>query len=156
MTVRNSETEACEHCKICPLNSICAEKDKYVDCVFLNERKKNMLYCNDCGTRKGWPTAGQTHVKELGACECCGKQDECNSVPPRQLPGGGKRTLPCYIVFQNDAPEMAFFDLAEANLEVFRRQEALHLVKDHNPEGVFIYIHVQEVRLVDRRKGNRE
>ena len=64
-----------------------------------------------------------------------------------------RRTIPCYIIFENDMAVLAFFDMAQAEAEICLRKAEKHTNAENKlPDGTFYYIHIHEVPLVDRRK----
>ncbi len=63
------------------------------------------------------------------------------------------KMIPCYVVFENEVPEIAFFDKTVAEGEVCSRKATKHITEDHLPDGTFYTIRVVEVPLVDRRKS---
>ncbi len=44
-----------------------------------------MFYCDECGTKEGWPTDFYLPMSK-GPCECCGKVRGCFDVPSSALP----------------------------------------------------------------------
>ena len=68
-----------------------------------------------------------------------------------------RRTLPCFVVFENDGPEVAFFDEYAAQNEVASRKLEKKIDAQGNaPDGRFVYVHVHEIQIIDRRKERDE
>ena len=66
-----------------------------------------------------------------------------------------QKVMPCFVVFENDAPVRAFFDDCAAQTFKYERRRELGEPESDKDSYKTVFVHIHEIPLVDRRKGSR-